>query len=76
MAIPGARPNKAYDVTIQRYRKSHENEVSKMHILQCMGSKFCVKFQMCPLKFQTKVWNHTPQNLYPYEVLKDWRVTI
>ena len=28
-----------------------------------MGSKFCVKFQRCHLKFHTKVWTHTPQNV-------------
>ena len=52
---PGARLTKAYDVTIQRYRNSHEKiHDSKMHILRCMGSKFCGKFQRCPLKFHTK----------------------
>ena len=35
-----------------------------MHILRCMGSKFCVKFQRAPLKFHTKLWTHTPQNMY------------
>ena len=35
-----------------------------MHILQCMGSKFCVKFQRAPLKFHTKFWTHTSQNLH------------
>ena len=35
-----------------------------MHILQCMGSKFCVKFQRCPLKFHTKLRTHTPQNMH------------
>ena len=35
-----------------------------MHILRCMGSKFCVKFQRCPLKFHTKIWTHTPQNMH------------
>ena len=60
----GARLTKAYDVTIQRYRNSHAKiEDSKMHILRCMGSKFCVKFQRCPLKFHTKFWTHTPQNI-------------
>ena len=40
---------KAYDVTIQRYRKSHTKiKVSKMYILQCMGSKCCAKFQRWP----------------------------
>ena len=28
-----------------------------------MGSKFCVKFQRAPLKFHTKFWTHTPQNM-------------
>ena len=35
-----------------------------MHILRCMGSKFCVKFQRAPLKFHTKFWTHTPQNMH------------
>ena len=63
--FPGARLTKAYDVTIQRYRNSHAKiHDSKMHILRCMGSKFCVKFQRCPLKFHTKFWTHTPQNMH------------
>ena len=62
---PGARLTKAYDVTIQRYRNSHAKiEDSKMHILPCMGSKFCVKFQRCPLKFHTKFGTHTTQNMH------------
>ena len=36
----------------------------RMHILRCMGSKFCVKFQRAPLKFHTKFWTHTPQNVH------------
>ena len=35
-----------------------------MHILRCMGSKFCVKFQGAPLKFHTKFWTHTSQNMH------------
>ena len=35
-----------------------------MHIFLCMGSKFCVKFQSCLLKFHKKCWTHTPQNMY------------
>ena len=35
-----------------------------MQILRCMGSKFCVKFQRCPMKFHTKFWTHTPQNVH------------
>ena len=61
----GTRLTKAYDVTMQRYRNSHAKlENSKMYILRCMGSKFCVKFQRCPLKFHTKFWTHTPQNFH------------
>ena len=36
----------------------------EMHILRCMGSKFCVKFQRAPLKFHAKFWTHTPQNVH------------
>ena len=61
----GARLTKAYDVTIQRYRNLHAKiEDSKIHILRCMGSKFCVKFQRFPLKFHTKFWTHTTQNVH------------
>ena len=35
-----------------------------MHILQCMGSKFCVKFQRAPLKFYTKFWTNTPKTMH------------
>ena len=35
-----------------------------MHILRCMGSNFCVKFQRASLKFHTKFWIHTPQNMH------------
>ena len=47
-STPEARLTKAYDVTIERYRYSHAKiDDSKTHILRCMGSKFCVKFQSC-----------------------------
>ena len=36
----------------------------KLHILRCMGSKICMKFQRAPLKFHKKIWNHTPQNIH------------
>ena len=50
-----------------------------MHILQCMGSQFCEKFQSCPLKFHTKFWTHAPQNmnfesLTTYDILKLWHL--
>ena len=60
-----ARLTKTYDVTIQRYRNLQAKiEDSKIHILRCMGSKFCVKFQRFPLKFHTKFWTHTTQNMH------------
>ena len=59
----GARRTKAYNVPIQRYRNPHAKiEDSKIHILWSMGSKFCVKFQRCSLKFYTRFWTHTPPN--------------
>ena len=35
-----------------------------MHILRYMGQKYYVKFQRAPLKFHTKVWTHTPQDMH------------
>ena len=35
-----------------------------MYIWGCMGSNFCAKFQRAPLKFHTKFWIHTPQNMH------------
>ena len=81
----GTRLTKAYDVTIQRYRNSHAKiQESKMHILQCMGSKIRVKFQK-----EGNLWNFT-QNLEPihrkicilrggtnlatYDILKFWHL--
>ena len=53
----GGRLTKGYDVTVQRYCNLHARiQDSKMHMLRCMGSKFCVKFQGCPLKFHRKFW--------------------
>ena len=52
-----------------------------MHILRCMGSKFCVKFQRGPLKFHTKFWTHTLQNVH-FTVLyfcagcREWVTTV
>ena len=64
LSDPGSCLTKAYDVTIQRYRNSYAKiKDSSLDILRCMGSKFCVKFQRCPLKFHTKFWTHTPQSV-------------
>ena len=58
----GARLTKAFDVTMQRYRTSRAKiDTSQMHVLLCMGSKFCVKFQRFSLKFHAKFWSHTSQ---------------
>ena len=76
----GARLTKAYDVTIQRCRKSHAKiEDSKMLILRCLGSNFCVKFQRCPLKFHTKFWTKIcmlwgVENLTTYDILELWHL--
>ena len=80
---PGARLTRAYDVTIQRYRNSHPKiHDIKMHILRCMGSKFCVKFQ-------SALWNFTQnfepihgkicilwggKNLTTYDILELWHL--
>ena len=63
--MPEGRPTKAYDVTFQRYCNSHAAiEGSKLHIMRCMGSKFCLKLQRCPLKFHTKFWTYTQENMH------------
>ena len=59
---PGGRLTKTYDVItleISQFIKLLTHR--EMHILRCMGSKFCVKFQRAPLKFHTKFWTHTPK---------------
>ena len=33
----GERLTKAFDVTIERYLRSHEMKIYRMHILRCMG---------------------------------------
>ena len=61
----GDRLTKAHGFIIQIYRKSHTKiSISKIHILRCMGSKFCVKFQRAHLKFHSKIWTHTLQNMH------------
>ena len=80
---PGVRLTKAYDVRIQIYRNSHaKTENSKMHILRCMGSKLCVKFQRCPLKFHTKSEPihrkicilRGVKNVLTYDILELWHL--
>ena len=70
IVAPANSLTKAYDVTIQRYRNSHAKiEDSKMHILRCMGLKFCVKFQRRPLKISKKIFNP-----YPYTHTQLWHL--
>ena len=45
-----------------------------MHILRCVGSKSCVKYQRWPLKFHTKFWIHTLW-IYILRGVKYWRIT-
>ena len=47
-----------------------------MHILRCVGWKFRVKFQRATLKFHTKFWTHTPQNVHFTVVIFSVWVTI
>ena len=35
-----------------------------MHVLRCMASTVCVKFQKASLKFHARFWTHTPQNMH------------
>ena len=65
LLTPGTCLTKTLDVITLRYRKlSKILTTRKMHILQCKGSNFCVKFQRAPLKFHTKVLTHTSQNMH------------
>ena len=58
------RLTKAYGVTMQRYRKSRPKIIIKRIFNGVWGQNFCVKFQICPLKFHTKCWTHTSQNMH------------
>ena len=52
-------------VTIQRYRILYRKIiVNFMHILRCMASIFCVKFQRGPVAFTTKSGTHTRQAMH------------
>ena len=55
-----------------RFKNMHEllnlralkfSHVNKIHIFQCMGKIFCVKFQRYPLKFHTKYLTHTLKDM-------------
>ena len=46
------------------YRKSHTKmKVRNVYILRYMGSRFCVKSQIPPLKLHTKLWTHIPHHI-------------
>ena len=59
-------------------RKWHTDiKVGKMHILQCMGSKFCMIGALW--NFHTKFWMYTPQNMHLWGVKnfeEIWYLTI
>ena len=59
------RRTRAYDVTIQRYRKSFTKvNVNKMYIWRHVSSNFCVKCQWRPLKILRIFWIHTHQDMH------------
>ena len=69
----GVHLTQAYDVTIQRPRNSHAKiQDNEMHILRCMGSKFCMKFQGCSMKFHTKCFSLYTTKYAFCQVLKLW----
>ena len=76
------RLTKAYDVIIQRYRKSHTKmKFIKMHILygfkRCTVSNVCVKFQRCLLcGISHKILNTYTAKYAFYEVFKVRRIMI
>ena len=63
------RLSKAYDLTIQFYRKLYTKytkiKLNDMPLLWCMGLKFCVKFHWkVPFEISQKCWTHLPQNMH------------
>ena len=51
------------------------NHTEKMKTVKCIfcgvwDQHFCMKFQRCPLKFHTKFWTYTPQNMHFTRCLK------
>ena len=71
----GARPTKAYDVTIQRYRNTHAKiENSGMHILRCWSSKF--EISKGTFEISHKILNTYTEKYAFYEVLKNWQLTM
>ena len=56
-----------FEVDLWNFTQNFESirhKKSKMHILRCVCSKFCVKFLSCSLKIHTKCWIHTPRNMH------------
>ena len=48
----------SYDVTIQRYRKSHTKiKFSKMHIFRCIGLKIVCEISKAPFEISHKILN-------------------
>ena len=51
-----------------------QNKISKMQNFRCTGSKCCVKFQRCPLKFHTKRSAYSPPNVHFNRCLTDYDI--
>ena len=57
----GERFKNTYELLNLRVLKF--SPVNKIHIFQCMGKTFCVKFQRYPSKFHTKYLTHTLKDM-------------
>ena len=59
--VPGGHFKNTFELLNLRALKV--SPVNKIHIFQCMGEIFCVKFQGVPLKFHTKYLSHTTKDM-------------
>ena len=69
----GDRFKNIYELLNLRALKS--SCLNKIHIFQCMGKLFCVKFQRVPLKFHTKYLTHALKNIiftYCWNFKRSW----
>ena len=57
----GGRFKNTYELLNLRARTS--STVNKIYIFQCLGKIFCVEFQRYPLKFHTKYYTHTLEQM-------------
>ena len=74
---PGACLTKAYDVTIQRYRKSHTKiKPCKMHIFAVYGFKIWCEISKVPFEISHQILNPYTAQFAFYKVLNVWRFMI